>query len=205
MKIALFGATGRVGQQLLRLLLANDCTVKALVRNPESLTEQDGLEIQNGDVLEEYAVANTIKGTDVVMSTLGTDKNNVLSTSSPTIIVAMEQENITRLITTGTAGILNARHQPEYFRFETNESKRKNTAAAEDHAKAYLQLQQSNLDWTIACPTYLPDGEATNEFRTEKNMLPVDGKQITTGDTALFLLHLLSTDEYTKTRVGLAY
>ncbi|MDQ0299891.1 putative NADH-flavin reductase [Salibacterium salarium] len=205
MKIALFGATGRVGQQLLNLLLTHGYEVKALVRNPDKVKQQEGLEILVGDVLDEKNVFETIRGVQTVISTLGTDKNNVLSRAIPNIISAMKKEDITRLITTGTAGILNARYEPNYFRFETNESKRKHTTAAQDHAKAYLLLQQSDLDWTIACPTYLPDGISEKFFRTEKNMLPVDGKKITTGDTALFLLQLLSTDEYTKTRVGLAY
>ena len=70
------------------------------------------------------------------------------------IIKAMENEGIQRIITIGTAGILQSRTTPTVIRYQSSESKRKLTRAAEEHHKVYDMLKQSTLDWTIVCPTY---------------------------------------------------
>ncbi|MGY4690505.1 NAD(P)-dependent oxidoreductase [Salibacterium sp. K-3] len=206
MIISLFGATGRVGNRLLAMLLRDGHHVKVLVRSPEKLENHPALEIINGNVLSDTDVKTAVPGADIVVSTLGTDKQNTLQRSFPGIIEAMKKEDIKRFIATGTAGILNARHNPSIFRFESNESKRRSTTAARDHAEAYRLLQQSSLNWTIVCPTYLPDGEASGRFRTEADVLPEEGSSITTGDTALFLYQLIKGEaSFFRLRAGLAY
>ncbi|MFD2703948.1 NAD(P)-dependent oxidoreductase [Salibacterium lacus] len=206
MNISIFGATGRVGSRLLAMLLSGGYSVRALARSPEKLGSHPALQVIGGNVLTDKDVQKTISGTDIVISTLGTDKQNTLQRAFPLIIDAMIQENMQRILSTGTAGILNARQNPASFRFETDESKRRSTTAAKDHAEAYKLLRQSPLNWTIVCPTYLPEGEASGTFRTEADFLPEDGKSITTGDTALFLYQLVSGEEsFHCRRAGLAY
>ena len=39
---------------------------------------------------------------------------------------------------------------------------------------------------TVVCPTHLIDGEATEVYRTEKDILPEGASKITVGDTAHF-------------------
>ena len=80
----------------------------------------------------------------------------------------MKHYGVHRILTIGTAGILQSRTEPEKYRFQSNESKRKTTRAAEDHLKGYLHLKESDLNWTVICPTYLPDGEVTGTYRVEK-------------------------------------
>src|SRR5699024_11520053 len=82
------------------------------------------------------------------------------------------------------AGILNSRNEPDLYRFQSSESKRKTTTAAKDHLAAYELLEKSNLDWTVVCPTYLPDDEIIGEYRTEIDYLPKNAKKISVGDTA---------------------
>lgn len=109
------------------------------------------------------------------------------------------------LLRSAPQGILDSRYEPGKYRFETNESKRKQTRAAKEHAKVYEMLKESSLDWTIICPTYLPDGTAIGVYRTERNVLPEGGTSISVGDTADFLYRELVTGEYVGYRVGLAY
>jgi len=66
-------------------------------------------------------------------------------------------------------------------------------------------LKQSTLDWTIVCPTYLPDGERLGEYRVERDYLPVDGAKIHVPDTAEFTYKQINSDQYIKSRVGIAY
>ena len=123
----------------------------------------------------------------------------------PLIINSMNNEKVKRIITIGTAGILQSRTQPEIYRFQSNESKRRLTFAAEEHAKVFEQLTATELEWTIVCPTYLPDGDATGQVRAERNFLPLGGVEISVGDTALFAYQELLFPHYIATRVGLAY
>lgn len=206
MRIALFGGTGRVGRYILDMLLDENIEVAVLARSPEKLTSSSPLlKVIKGDVLHKEDVEQTIQGADAVISALGTDKQNTLQRSMPHIIEAMEAHNINRLLTIGTAGILDARSEPGTYRFASSESKRRSTTAAEDHAKVYEMLQTTGLVWTIICPTYLPDGEEHGKIRAEEDFLPKDGYKITTADTAAFTVHLLLHPAYERKRVGITY
>ena len=72
----------------------------------------------------------------------------------------------------GTAGILQSRTTPNSLRYQSSESKQKSARAAKEHHKVYDILKQTTLEWTIVCPTYLPEG----------------GAEISVPDTAEFIL-----------------
>lgn len=117
----------------------------------------------------------------------------------------MENEGVQRIITVGTAGILQSRVTPNLLRYQSTESKRKSTRAVEEHHKVYNRLKESALDWTIVCPTYLPDGERLGKYRIERNLLPEGGVKISVPDTAEFTFSQIKSNDYIKTRVGIAY
>lgn len=206
MKLLILGGTGRVGSHLVENALQADHHVTALVRTPEKIQIQhNNLTVVQGDVLSKEDIEQAMDGADMVMSALNTDGGTTLTDSMPLIIDAMKKEGINRIITIGTAGILQSRVSPELLRYQSSESKRKLTRAAEEHHKVYELLQQSGLDWTIVCPTYLPDGERLGNYRTERDFLPVEGSQISVPDTADFAYSLLQSSDFIKARVGIAY
>jgi uncharacterized protein len=204
MKIALFGATGRVGEKILQYALNDGHLVKALVRSKPPF-EHPNLSVVVGDIRKVEDVEKTLDGTEAVFSAIGTDRTTTLSQSMPLIIDAMKAKKIRRIITIGTAGILNSRLSPGALRFQGGDSSRKLTFAAEEHAAVFHLLEKTNLEWTIVCPTYLPDGKAYGNYRIEKNYLPEGGKQITVGDTAEFAYKQLEDPEFIGSRVGIAY
>lgn len=206
MNILILGATGRVGSHLLNHALQDNHHVTALVRSPEKVQfKSERLTIVQGDVLHKEDIKRAMTGIDVVISALSTDGANTLSESMPHLIDAMENEGTQRIITVGTAGILQSRTTPDVLRYQSSESKRKLTRAAEDHHKAYELLNQSSLRWTIVCPTYLPDGDRLGDYRVERDYLPVDGVKIHVPDTAEFTYRQISSNEFIKSRVGIAY
>lgn len=206
MKLAVFGATGRVGQKVIELALQKGWEVRALVRDPLKANgiSSEAVKIV-GDVKNREDVQNTLKGCDLVFSGLSTDKTDTLSKAIPIIIEEMNKVTIKRIVTIGTAGILNSRFEKDKYRFETSESKRKKTFAAEEHKKVYEALSKSELDWTIVCPTYLPDGGESGNVRYERSILPEDGKKITVGDTARFAFTELTANRFIHDRVGICY
>lgn len=206
MKILILGGTGRVGSHIVRHALRDGHHVTVLARTPEKVhINAERLTIIQGDSLDQEAIARAMHGADVVVSALNTDGGTTLSESMQLTIKAMETEGIRRIITIGTAGILQSRVTPDVLRYRSSESKRKTTRAAEEHEKVYQLLRQSTLDWTIVCPTYLPDGERLGNYRTEVDFLPEGGSKISVPDTAEFAYSLIESGEYIQKRVGIAY
>lgn len=206
MHILVLGATGRVGSHIVKYALQDGHQVTALVRTPEKIdTQHDRLTIIQGNVLEPHDLLRAIEGTSAVISALNTDRTTTLSQSMPLLIDAMQHEGIRRIVTVGTAGILQSRTEPEKFRYQSSESRRKSTRAAEEHEKVYTLLKESALEWTIVCPTYLPDGEFRGNYRVERDVLPEGGTEITVGDTAEFTYRQLSDRRFINARVGICY
>ncbi|WP_342573104.1 SDR family oxidoreductase [Paenibacillus sp. FSL R5-0749] len=206
MKILVLGATGRVGSHFVASALRSNHHVTALVRSPEKVhISDDHFVLLQGNALAKEDIHHAIQGADLVVSALGTDGTTTLSQSTKLIVEAMAQEHIRRIITIGTAGILESRTDPGLFRFQSSESKRKSTRAAEEHLEMYNILKASELEWTIVCPTYLYDGESPGKYRVERNYLPDGGTSISVIDTAEFAYQQLISDEYVQSRVGIAY
>ncbi|WP_379152443.1 NAD(P)-dependent oxidoreductase [Paenibacillus sp. sgz5001063] len=206
MQILVLGATGRVGSHIVANALKDQHHVTVLVRNPEKCqTHNKNLTIIQGNVLNREDIMRAIHGADVVISALNTDGTNTLSASMPLIIDAMREEGIKRIITLGTAGILQSRQSPSVLRYQSSESRRKSTHAAGEHHRVYLMLQDSILEWTIVCPTYLPDGVHVGVYRVERDFLPEGGTEISVRDTAEFTYNQVKDDSYIKSRVGISY
>ena len=205
MNVLILGATGRVGSKVLTHALADHHNVTVLVRSPDHLQTKEGVKIVEGNVLNERDVMKATEGIDVIVSALGTDKTTTLSDSIPILINVMKKQGIKRIVTVGTAGILNSRTEPSIYRFQSSESKRKTTRAAKEHLAVYEMLRQSELDWTIICPTYLPEGEARGGYRIEEEYLPENGREISTGDTANFVYQELIEKNHIAKRVGISY
>lgn len=206
LNILILGATGRVGSWIVEFALRDEHEVTVLVRDPEKVQKRDDkLTVIRGNVLNNEDIERAMDGVDVVVSALGTDGGTTLTESMPYMIEMMERQGIKRIITVGTAGILQSRTNPELLRYESSESKRKLTRAAKEHHQVYEMLKESTLDWTIICPTYLPDGAQLGNYRVERDYLPVDGKQINVPDTAEFTYKQIDCKEYVRARVGIAY
>lgn len=205
MRILILGATGRVGRVITELAMQEGHEVTALVRNTGKIQARERLQIVEGDACREADIARAMEGSEVVISALNTDGKATLSDSMPILIANMREAGIRRIVTIGTAGILQSRTEPDRLRYESNESRRRSTRAAEEHRRAYELLSATDLDWTIVCPTYLPDGEYLGRYRVERDYLPEGGKEISVPDTAEFAYRQIEDRSYVQARVGIAY
>jgi putative NADH-flavin reductase len=205
--LLVLGGTGRVGSKIVSYALRDGHQVTVLARTPEKLgLNHDGkLKVIQGNVLSQNDIMAAMHGVDVVISSLNTDGTTTLTESMPLIINAMEHEGIQRIITVGTAGILQSRTTPSILRYQSSESKRKSVRAAQEHHRVYDMLRESHLDWTIVCPTYLPDEAGLGQYRVQANYLPEDGTKISVSDTAQFVYSQIKNNDFIKLRVGIAY
>ena len=75
-RVLLAGATGYLGRHIARELLKRSYLVKALVRNPEKLIQNniEATEILQADITRPDSIKNCCQGIDVVISTVGITK-----------------------------------------------------------------------------------------------------------------------------------
>ncbi|MEG0450968.1 MAG: NAD(P)H-binding protein, partial [Lysinibacillus sp.] len=203
MKIAVFGSTGRVGAFFTQKAIAGGHEIVALVRQEKFSTDEITFHV--GDARNEKDVDQTVEGCDVVFVALNTDKTNTLSVAIKYIIQAMEKHNISRIVTIGTAGIVESRVEAGKLRYQSSESRQKVKFAASEHEYVYRALQKTALDWTIICPTALIDDENMGIYRYEIDYLPKDGRKISTSHTAELSYKALVENLFHQKRVGLAY
>src|SRR3954471_20387691 len=72
MKLIILGATGGTGLQLIRRSLVHGHSVTAFVRDPNRLQEyRDRIKIKQGDLLDQNALAEILRGHDAVLSGFG--------------------------------------------------------------------------------------------------------------------------------------
>ena len=68
MKVALIGASGNIGSQILAELRARGHSVTAIARNPEKIAPAAGVTAVGADVADEKALAAALRGHDAVIS-----------------------------------------------------------------------------------------------------------------------------------------
>src|SRR5687768_13156838 len=100
MQVAVLGAGGKAGKELVKELLSRGHSVIAVGRNAEKLPGGDGVETRVADASDPAALAAAVSGADAVISALQFD------VPASTILGAMKQAGVGRLIVTGGAASL---------------------------------------------------------------------------------------------------
>ncbi len=97
----MIGGTGRTGRHVIPLALEKGYKIRFLTRNPNKCEFKEGVTIVNGSVRDPEAVRNLVRGTDAVISCLGTsrgEKEMVVAPGIQVIVDAMQKEKVKRLI-----------------------------------------------------------------------------------------------------------
>lgn len=152
MQVSIFGASGKVGRQVVARLLAADHQVVALIHRHNPLGEAENLRIVRGSIDNIDAVNQTIDGSQAVISTLGSWGSNnktVVSSGTAAIISSMKTKGLQRLITLTGASAFYAADQPNWLDRATHALLSivapKILKDGEDHLRL---LEASGLDWT---------------------------------------------------------
>lgn len=209
MRLLIFGATGGTGRQLLEQALADGHLVTAFVRNPAKIARKHAnLQVIQGDVRDDTAVAQAMQNQDVVLSTLGapaSDKTMVRANGTRTIIRAMEQTGIRRFICQTSLGYGDSRAiLPLHMKYLIVPLILRHAFA--DHARQESYIKQSQLDWTVVRPGNLTDGQRTGHYRHgfANNDKTVKLK-VSRADVADFMLKQVTDNTYLQQTPGLSY
>ncbi|MGB5834532.1 MAG: SDR family oxidoreductase [Thiohalocapsa sp.] len=195
MQIALFGATGGTGLQVLEQALARGDRIQALVRDPAKLAARDGLTLIEGDVLDQDAVNRCVEGSDAVICSLGShgSASPVEDRGTERILTAMKTQDVRRLIAVTSMGVGDSIDQvAAFFRAIMKLTLKRVMEAKERQEQA---IMASDLDWTIVRPGGLTDGPRTGNYQSglEKS---IKATRVSRADVAEFVLSELTAGDY---------
>jgi hypothetical protein len=214
MNILLFGATGQIGQQILKQALERGHKVTAFVREPSKIAmNAPNLTVKPGDARSAQSVAEAMPGHDAVVNAMGPGGPGVsdqfldiLTEGSRHIAQAMQKAGIKRLVALGSAGTLQAtpnqllRDTPNFPAFTRNISGA--------HLQAWKNYETAGLEWTMVCPPgAVEPGDRTGHYRLSTDYMVETGTmlKITAGDLADFVLNEVEQGKYIGHRVNVAY
>src|SRR5665213_977421 len=207
MRLAIFGATGATGMELVRQGLAQGHQITCLVRNPATAKlPAEAIQVR-GDVLDADTVARAIVGSNAVLSAVGARSlrtSGLLDQASANILAAMKKGGVRRVIVLGAAGVAPdaMKHQNQVNRFVL-EIVRHTLLKYPflDQAAQERRLQASEADYTIVRPPRLTNGPYTGKYRVEADALPRAAKSIARADVADFMLKQLSDRNFLRSGV----
>lgn len=202
MKIALIGATGRAGSEILKELVRRGHQVTAIVRNPEKVQAQANVTAKKGDVFDREGLAALLKGHDAAISSV-----HFLQSDPQKLIDAVKASGVKRYLVVGGAGSLEVApgvtlvSTPEFPALYKDEA----TKGGEFLA---LLRHEKELDWTFLSPSALFfEGPRTGTFRLGKDQLLSNdkGSSISFADYAIALADEVEKPAHSRQRFTVGY
>lgn len=201
-KIALIGASGRAGSEILKELSRRGHTVTAIARHPERIAALPGVTAKAGDAADEAGLTALVKGHDVLVSAV------FFSQSDPRILIgAAKAAGVKRYVVVGGAGSLNAPGGGRLY--DTPEFPDAYRAEARSGGIFLDTLKLTEgLDWTLISPAAeIFEGERKGVYRTGGEELVVaDGKStISFADYAIALVDEIENAKHSRARFTVGY
>jgi putative NADH-flavin reductase len=198
MKLAIFGASGKTGTELVKQALEQGHTVTAFVRDPARLAiEDENLTFITGDVFDPVSVDQAVLGQDAVVVALGAasdlQKTTVRTTGTINIIESMQKNDVKRLVVVTAMGVGESWDDLSLFSklFFATLLRSSRT----DHEAQEVAVKESGLDWTIIRPSGLTDTPLTGVYDVGQNISAATSK-IARADVADLILKELQQNMY---------
>jgi putative NADH-flavin reductase len=212
MKIAIFGATGGTGRELLNQALELGHEVTAFVRNPAALAiTHPRLTLVQGDVLDPVKVEAAVAGQDAILNALGMKLGTptpVTSQGTQNIVAAMQTFGVRRLVTQSALPVAviegNPHELPLIFRIILSLATPMK-AIFRDKVLQEQIIRRSSLDWIIVRPAMLTNNARTGSYRVGTPLQGGLARQISRADVADFMLKQLTDNTYLHKVPRLSY
>jgi uncharacterized protein len=213
MKLALFGASGTIGQRILREALRRGHTVTAIVRDPSRLTDQHPhLKAVAGDVLDPARVAAAVAGHEAVLSAYGPSGGagaETIAAAARALIAGLKAAGVTRLVVVGGSGSLEVAPGLKLIDTPQFPEAWKPLAQAHAEALAIYRTAGTDLEWSYLSPAaFLEPGARTGSFRLGGDQLLTDAEgqsRISAEDYAIAFLDEVEHPRHVRQRFTAAY
>ncbi len=213
MKIALFGATGHIGQGILEEALSRGYGVVAVVRYPARLSQKDSkLTVVTGDAGKPETWLEAVRGVDAVVASLSARRDgdqDSMAKNAAVLLDNLPKAGVKRLIWVGGAGSLEAAPGIRVMDDPNFPAAWKPEAEGQGKALDVFRASHSTVEWTYVSPAALiEDGERSGTYRVGGDKLLTDGNgdsRITVPDYAAALLDRVEKHDELNKRITVAY
>jgi putative NADH-flavin reductase len=159
-RLALFGASGGTGVHLIPLLLQRGFGVRAMVRDPASISlRRERLEVLQGDLMDPTCTAGAIAGTDGVISLAGPRRlgpTHIYSEGGRNVVRGMEAAGVRRGVFVTALGTSKEFRMPPVLGFLARHVVGWFLRHGwSDGARFEEELAMTNLEWTVIRPPAL--------------------------------------------------
>lgn len=214
-KVAVIGATGFVGTQVVNELSNRGYEVKAIVRDTSKVEQNEKVKAKSVDVNDVEELAEALKGNDAVINAFNAGWTNPnlyddFLNGSVNIEKAVEKSGVKRFITVGGAGSLYIDGKQLVDGPDFPAEIKPGATAARDYLN---KIKENNtLDWTFFSPAIeMHQGTAgvrTGKYRTslENPVFDENGRSIlSVEDVAVVLVDELEQNNHIRERFTAAY
>lgn len=206
-RIAVVGATGPTGVLVVDEALRRGHEVVAYIRRPEAMRQQERLTIVGGELEDAHKFVDAIRGSDVLICTLGTRsrrERDFMSRHLPLVTSAMQAAGVPRLVLMSALG---GGELPKkatginrlVFAFLSK-------VVFADRTRSEAALAGAGLPWSAAYPGFLTDAPRLSAI----DVVEIDaikgarGERIPRADVAAVLLELAEQKDGHERRVVVA-
>jgi uncharacterized protein YbjT (DUF2867 family) len=204
LKLLVLGASGGVGQWLVRLSAERGHEVTALVRPAATVAAPSSVRVVRGDVLDPSTLETVVRGQDAVASCIGLRRAgrspwaplrspaNLVESVTRALVPVMERAGVRRLVAISAGGVGDSMAQltaaPRWLVTRGNIA-----VAYQDLARMEAVLRASTLDWMVVRPVTLVRGPPTGRARPVARFAMTSS--VRRGDVAAWMLDALERRE----------
>lgn len=206
MRVAILGATGGTGRELLQQALHKGHQVTVIVRRPSAISlTHERLRVVRGDVMKPDSLASALQGQDAVLSVVGKSSFRPMTfyrQSARHITEQMEKVGVERLVCLTSVGVLDKPVGPWWYLWLIKPLLK---YIYDDMRHMEQTIQASGLIWTIVRPSRLFDGQRKGHYRVGSSGELTQAHSISRADVADCMLAQLDSQEYWQQAIAVAY
>lgn len=205
MKLAVVGATGNIGKQIIEEALTRGHEVTAIVRDASRVeTTHENLHVVTGDIFHANSIGKEAANHDVLISAFGPKhgEEEKLVEATHSLLQAARQAGVSRLVSVGGAGSLEV--APGLQVVDTPDFPADWKPIALAHRDALEVYKQSDFNWTNLSPAAMIEpGERTGKYVTGTDQLLTDENsesRVSIPNYAVALLDEVETPQFLRQR-----
>lgn len=210
MKLAVLGATGGTGKQVVEYALASGHSVVAVVRRPDAVTTTHAeLIVAKGDVLDPGSIAAAIAGVDAVIAAFGPANNKqpgtLMSEGIANVVGACEDSSVPKLVFESGLMTTDGEGLSLFARIGVGVFRSLNRKLYEDKVIAEATIRNSTLAWVIVRAPALADGPARGGYKHGAAIGINPAKKLNHADIAAFLVACAGNAAFDRTTQVVGY
>lgn len=206
MKLAVLGATGGTGLEIVRQAIGHGHSVTAFVRTPASLDGlRDRITVIQGNLLSSAELERALAGHEAVLSGFGPrvplskGDSSLMRDFAVALTAAMPRAGLRRVVVVSVAFLFKQSIlPPAYILGRLFFPRTVRDAGAMEHV-----FEHSGLEWTIVRPPRLTDKPRTGNYRVQEGRLPRFGFTISRADVADFVVNAVEDRQTVGKIIGI--